>query len=45
LWREVRKKLEIKEIDEVKEMKEFGEAERMRRFGGFAVEKSRLMLS
>jgi len=45
LWREVRKELEVKEIGEVKEIKEFAEATRMRRFGGFAVENSRLMLS
>ena len=45
MWREVRKELEVKEIGEVKEIKEFAEATRMRRFGGFAVENSRLMLS
>jgi hypothetical protein len=37
--------LEIKEIDELKGIKEFAEATRMGRFGGFAVENSRLMLS
>jgi hypothetical protein len=41
----VRKELEVKEIGEVKEIKEFAEATRMRRFGGFAVENSRLMVS
>jgi hypothetical protein len=41
----VRKELEIKEIGGAKEIKEFAEATRMSRFGGFAVEKSRPMLS
>jgi hypothetical protein len=41
----VRKELEIKEIGEVNEIEELAEATRMRRFGGFAVENSRLMLS
>jgi len=41
----VRKELEIKEIDEVEETEEFAEATRRGRFGGLAVENSRLKLS
>jgi hypothetical protein len=41
----VRKELKIKKIDGAEEIKEFAKVTRMRRFGGFAVENSRLMVS